>query len=105
MGVRGMRERQESAGPEHASGGALVTTAAASAVILGCGIVTGLIAARSLGPAGRGELATITVWASVLLYAGTFGLPEAVAYFSASGSATRERVWTTSQAASVFLGV
>jgi O-antigen/teichoic acid export membrane protein len=86
------------------SGGAVITTAAASAVILACGIVTGLIAARSLGPAGRGELATITVWASMLLYAGTFGLPEAIAYFSATGTA-RERVWITGQVASAVLGL
>ena len=102
-----MTERQEQtgSGQGRASGGAIVTTAAASALILGCGVVTGLIAARSLGPAGRGELATITVWASVLLYAGTFGLPEAVAYFSADGNNTRERVWTTGQLASAFLGL
>jgi len=86
------------------SGVAIVTTAAASAVILGCGIVTGLIAARSLGPTGRGELATITVWAGVLLYAGTFGVPEAVAYFSAAERTGRERVWTTGVAIAVFLG-
>ena len=106
MAVRGMTSPGESAGNEQrvASGGAVITTAATSALILACGIVTGLIAARSLGPTGRGELATVTVWASVLLYAGTFGLPEAVAYFSATGTA-RERVWITGQMASAVLGL
>jgi enterobacterial common antigen flippase len=106
MAVRGMTSPVEPAEPERSigSGSAVITTAAASAIILGCGIVTGLIAARSLGPTGRGELATVTVWASVLLYAGTFGLPEAVAYFSAAGTA-RERVWTTSQVASAVVGL
>jgi len=87
------------------SRGAIVTTGAATAMILGCGIVSGLIAARSLGPTGRGELATITVWASVLLYAGTLGLPEAVAYFSAARGSDRERVWTTGQIAALALGL
>lgn len=85
--------------------GAIVTTGAATAMILGCGIVSGLIAARSLGPTGRGELATITVWASVLLYAGTLGLPEAVAYFSAARGSERERIWTTGQIAALALGL
>ena len=80
-------------------------TATATAVILGCGIFTGLIAARSLGPAGRGELAAITTWASVLLFAGTFGLPEAVAYFAAADRASRDRVWTTGQAGALVLGL
>ena len=74
-------------------------------VILACGIVTGLIAARSLGPAGRGELAAITTWASVLLFAGAFGLPEAVAYFAAADRESRGRVWTTGQAGAVGLGL
>lgn len=92
-------------GPDTPVRGAVVTTGAATALILGCGIVSGLIAARSLGPTGRGELATITVWASVLLYAGTFGLPEAIAYISAARGSERERVWTTGQIAALALGL
>lgn len=87
------------------AGAAVAGTATATAVILGCGILTGLIAARSLGPAGRGELAAITTWASVLLFAGSFGLPEAVAYFAAADRASRDRVWTTGQAGAVALGL
>ena len=84
---------------------AIVGTATATGVILACGVVTGLIAARSLGPTGRGELATITVWASTLLYAGTFGLPEAVVYFAAANSSLRASVWMTGQAAAALLGI
>jgi O-antigen/teichoic acid export membrane protein len=83
----------------------VVRTATATAIILGCGVVTGLIAARSLGPAGRGELAAITVWGSTLLYAGTLGLPEAVVYFAAANPALRASVWLTSQVAAAVLGV
>jgi O-antigen/teichoic acid export membrane protein len=83
---------------------AVLGTATATAIVLGCGVVTGLIAARSLGPDGRGQLAAVTVWASTLLYAGTFGLPEAVAYFSAANPAQRASVWMTAQAFAALLG-
>jgi O-antigen/teichoic acid export membrane protein len=68
-------------------------------------LITGLIAARSLGPAGRGELAAIVVWTNVLLYAGTLGLPEAVAYFAAADRGARARIWITGQAGALALGV
>ena len=84
---------------------AVVKTATATAIILGCGVVTGLIAARSLGPTGRGQLAAITVWASTLLYAGTFGLPESVAYFAAANPSLRPAVWSTAQVAAGALGL
>jgi O-antigen/teichoic acid export membrane protein len=90
--------------PESA-GAAIAGTAAATAAILLSGVVTGLIAARSLGAAGRGELAAMTVWASTFLYAGTLGLPEAVTYFSAAEPSSRERVWTTAQVAAGVLGL
>ena len=92
-------------GPDLRVGAALAGTAMATALLLACGILSGLIAARSLGPAGRGELAAITVWAAVLVFAGAFGLPEAVAYFSAADRASRDRVWTTGQLGAVVLGL
>src|SRR5919109_1377412 len=87
------------------AGGAITSTIVSTAIILGCGLVTGLIAARSLGPSGRGELAAITVWANVLLYAGTLGLPEAVAYFAAANPVGRMRIWTTGQAGAAVLAL
>src|SRR5687768_6054888 len=90
---------------ESSTGSAIISTVTATAVILGCGLITGLLAARSLGPAGRGELAAITVWANVLLYAGTLGLPEAVAFFAAADRGARARIWTTGQAGAMVLGV
>jgi O-antigen/teichoic acid export membrane protein len=90
---------------ESSTGSAIISTVTATAVILGCGLITGLLAARSLGPAGRGDLAAITVWANVLLYAGTLGLPEAVAFFAAADRGRRVRIWTTGQAGALVLGV
>jgi O-antigen/teichoic acid export membrane protein len=84
---------------------AILRTVSATAIILACGVVTGLISARSLGPTGRGQLAAITVWASTFLYAGTLGLAEAVVYFAAAEPALRARVWITAQVGAVILGV
>ena len=86
-------------------GHAVLGTTAATVVIMACNVVTGLIAARSLGPTGRGELTTITVWGATLLYAGTLGLPEAVAYFAATERKSRDLVWATGQTAALVLGL
>jgi O-antigen/teichoic acid export membrane protein len=91
--------------PPRSASHAVLRTVSATAIILACGVVTGLISARSLGPTGRGELATITVWASTFLYAGTLGLAEAVVYFAAAQPALRARVWMTAQVGAVILGV
>ncbi len=47
------------------------------------GLLTGIVVARSLGPGGRGELAAIIAWVSMLAYLGNLGLPVAYAYASA----------------------
>ena len=44
-----------------------VQTAGANAVITGFGFLTGMLAARLLGPAGRGELAAIQVFPTLSL--------------------------------------
>jgi O-antigen/teichoic acid export membrane protein len=46
----------------------------------------------------------MVVWASVLVYAGALGVPEAVAYYAATERALRDRVWATGQAIAVTLG-
>ncbi|OFW40104.1 MAG: hypothetical protein A3F70_03715 [Acidobacteria bacterium RIFCSPLOWO2_12_FULL_67_14] len=74
-------------------------------MIMGCGIVTGLIAARSLGPDGRGQLAAITVWTITFVYVGDFGLPDAAAYAAAAERDRRDRVWTTAQILAIAFGL
>jgi antigen flippase len=85
---------------EPSRGRALAGTTAATIVIVACGLISGMLTAR-----GRGQLAAIVVWASMLVYAGTLGLPEAVGYFAASNPAGRNRVWITGQAMAVALGL
>jgi len=57
----------------------------------GIGIATGVIAARWLGPAGRGELAAIQMWPSLLASLAMIGLPEALVYFCAKHPAESKR--------------
>lgn len=47
------------------------------------GLVTGILVARLLGPAGRGELVAIMAWVSMIVYLGTCGLPAAFTYAGA----------------------
>jgi len=46
------------------------------------GLVTGTLAARLLGPTGRGELAAIQVWPTAIATIAMLGMPEALVYFS-----------------------
>lgn len=47
------------------------------------GLVTGILVARFLGPEGRGELAAVIVWVSLIAYLGNLGLPAACTYAAA----------------------
>jgi O-antigen/teichoic acid export membrane protein len=59
------------------------STAAANGALSIVGLVTGMLAARLLGPEGRGQLAAAQAWPLFLVMLGSFGLTEAVAYFVA----------------------
>ena len=51
--------------------------------IQGIGLLTGIFVARGLGVEGRGELAAIILWPSIIVYLGDLGLPLAYVYESA----------------------
>jgi len=55
----------------------------ANAMILFCGVVTSLLTAWALGPAGRGELLVVTLWPPVCALLVTFGLDQAHRYWVA----------------------
>jgi O-antigen/teichoic acid export membrane protein len=59
------------------------TTAATNIAIAALGVCSGILAARLLGPRGRGELAAIQSSPSLLAMLAMFGMPEAVVYYSA----------------------
>lgn len=58
-------------------------TTGTNILLSGLGVATGVMAARLLGPEGRGELAAIQLWAGVLGTLCLLGVPEALIYFSA----------------------
>jgi O-antigen/teichoic acid export membrane protein len=80
-------------------------TALTTALIMIAGVTTGLLAARALGPAGRGALTAITIWPATILYAGSFGLAEATAYFTASQPERSHSVFITAQLVALGLGI
>lgn len=47
--------------------------------IQGCGLITGIVTARLLGPVGRGELATVLLWPTVFSNLGLMGCNWALA--------------------------
>ena len=64
-------------------GGSLLLTLACNALLTGVGLVTGILAARLLGPQGRGELAAIQTWPTNFAYLGMLGVADATVYFTA----------------------
>jgi O-antigen/teichoic acid export membrane protein len=51
----------------------------------GLGVMSGLLAPRLLGPAGRGELAAVALWPMTLTFLAMLGMDHAAAYFAAKG--------------------
>lgn len=58
-------------------------TAGTNAILAGFGLVTGVLAARLLGPSGRGELAAIQTWPNFIAIIAMLGMPEAIVYYVA----------------------
>lgn len=69
---------------------AAIGTTGVSALLAGVGLATGTLAARLLGPSGRGELVAIQTVPVLLAALALVGLPSAVTYYTA-GSTARAR--------------
>ena len=54
-----------------------------NALILLCGVLTSLLSAWALGPAGRGDLLVVMLWPPVCAMLVTFGLTQAHRYWVA----------------------
>src|SRR5690349_13845071 len=61
----------------------VATTAVANLACTGTAGVAGVVIARALGPAGRGEYAAIVAWFGVILVVGELGQTAATTYFVA----------------------
>jgi len=60
----------------------LPNTLATTLLIALCGFCSGIILARTLGPAHRGEFAAVILWPGMLALFGEFGLGFSLAYYS-----------------------
>jgi O-antigen/teichoic acid export membrane protein len=65
---------------------------------------TGVLTARSLGPAGRGELAAIIMWPQFLAFVVILGLPESLVYYLKKTPADLQQLVGSSLACSLALG-
>jgi len=63
----------------------LLTTGFADVVILVISFITGILTARLLGPEGRGELAVVILWPSVIAAVGSLGIRDALIFEQAKG--------------------
>ena len=59
---------------------AIAQVAMTNGFVLCINVLTGVVAARFLGPQGRGQFAAITLWPQLLGYAFAFALPSALVY-------------------------
>jgi O-antigen/teichoic acid export membrane protein len=60
--------------------GPTATTTSANLLILGSNALAGIVSARALGPAGRGQLAIVVLWSALINMVGIVGLPSSCAY-------------------------
>lgn len=70
----------------------LVYTVGAGLLIQLMLVVTGPFLSRLLGPAGRGDLAALMIWPTVLIQIGGLGIPAAVTYFLSRGLQRRATI-------------
>jgi O-antigen/teichoic acid export membrane protein len=62
----------------------VVLTMGTNLFVMACAIGPAILAARALGPSGRGELAAALVWSSLLGAVAQLGLPQALTFFAAT---------------------
>jgi antigen flippase len=74
----------------------VVSNLAATALIQLLGVVTGVLLARELGPSGRGALAAVVLWPTLLWTVGNLGVVDSAAFYSARDPERRPSIaWTS----------
>ena len=86
------------------AGRAIARTAGFNAAATAAAGLGGILLARTLGPAVRGEYAAITAWFGVTLMAGGMGQPAAVCYFVARDPLRGRQYAATSRAMMLVTG-
>jgi O-antigen/teichoic acid export membrane protein len=80
------------------AGGAATSSLVATALIQLLNVLTGIILARTLGPSGRGELAAVVLWPTMLWTVGNLGVVDSVTFHSARRTAPQRSIVSTSLA-------
>jgi antigen flippase len=83
---------------------AIAHVAVTNGFVLCLNVLTGVVAARCLGPQGRGEFAAITLWPQLLGYAFAFALPSALLYHAKKNPQNRSGIAGTAIVLSVIGG-
>jgi len=96
LGRFGPLATQVSTTLQNTSRRAFLGTASANFLIAVGGTIAGIIAARLLGPSGRGELAAATAWAGILTVIATLGVPQAITFFSARNPGKKDEIFSAS---------
>lgn len=84
---------------------AVVQSIGSKVIILALQAGTGILTARALGPAGRGELAAMILWPLFVASATTLGVPSSLIYHLRSRNRERERLVTGGFVMAIVLGV
>jgi len=87
--------------PLHRLARAGILSLGGSVAIQGLNVVSGVILARALGPAARGELAAVLLWPGILAAVGGLSTAEGVAYFTARASSPMQATVATALAISL----
>ena len=85
--------------------GALVASFGATVFLQLLNVGTGVLLARTFDPTGRGELAAVLLWPTIIGVIGTLGLFEAVGYYVARGRDALGALVGSSAAISILWGV
>ncbi len=75
-----------------------------NALILLCGVITSLLSAWALGPAGRGDLLVVMLWPPVCALLVTFGLTQAHRYWVAKDPGSVSMLFSNSILFTVVVG-
>src|ERR1700681_208672 len=84
---------------------AVAQSVASKCAILLINACTGILTARTLGAAGRGELAAMILWPFLLPFATTLGIPTALIYHMRHRSRDRGELVSNGFAMSIALGL
>jgi enterobacterial common antigen flippase len=78
------------------AGRPVISSLAATACIQLLAALTGVLLARTLGPSGRGALAAVVLWPSMLWTIGNLGVVDSITYLSARQAAPQRSIVSTS---------